>query len=169
MQNQSPTNSSANSATGTRIGPTFPPAVEHIRRRLSGSREKEKISELASAAMEELQRLAFAGQPLWHCAEKGLMPRLDRSAYLREFGPLDPLIKEAMKILREGYSGCLIDFNKYIRENSYNRQVMKEIVPENFHTEATRCDSVVKTKPVNIIKLFMDVVRHLSFTRCTKI
>lgn len=118
-----------------------------------------RISELASKAMEELVKLAFAREPLWKVDTASNTEILSEIEYMREFGDMNATLLEIVKMVevRESQSLPSLDMNN--SEFSIGSQYKpKELGPKPVSSEASREIGLVRMNPSSIVQLLMNLV-----------
>lgn len=118
-----------------------------------------RISELASKAMEELVKLAFARAPLWKVDTASNTEILSDIEYMREFGDMNNTLMEIVKMVevRESQSLPSLDMNN--SEFSIGSQYKpKEVGPKPVSSEASREIGLVRMNPSSIVQLLMNLV-----------
>ncbi|KAH0986873.1 hypothetical protein GBA52_014050 [Prunus armeniaca] len=117
-----------------------------------------EISELASKAMEELVKLAFAREPLWKVDTASNTEILSDIEYMREFGDMSATLMEIVKMVevRESQSLPSLDMNN--SEFSIGSQYKpKELGPKPVSSEASREIGLVRMNPSSIVQLLMNL------------
>ncbi|ONI13150.1 hypothetical protein PRUPE_4G205900 [Prunus persica] len=117
-----------------------------------------RISELASKAMEELVKLAFAREPLWKVDTASNTEILSEIEYMREFGDMNATLLEIVKMVevRESQSLPSLDMNN--SEFSIGSQYKpKELGPKPVSSEASREIGLVRMNPSSIVQLLMNL------------
>ena len=144
--------------------------------------KKNKISELALEAMEELRRMAVEeGEPLWKLDLDKNIKTLNKIEYIKEFGSLNETLKEILKMIQVGPYEPLPSFaqcNNIQREEKHNHYLPKELIRLDYdrqnqvayghelqYCEASRETRFIEKNPVELVEMLMDLVGFHVFSK----
>ncbi|XP_061358229.1 homeobox-leucine zipper protein PROTODERMAL FACTOR 2-like [Gastrolobium bilobum] len=113
---------------------------------------KSGIIDLACSAMNELSKIAVAGEPLWQPQKENRYETLNDIEYLRQFGQVDTTLREIMKLI-EVEPQHLPSFGSYQTEHPTSNAPPRE----TLQIEASRDMAYINTSPINIVEFLMDV------------
>ncbi|XP_050368998.1 homeobox-leucine zipper protein ROC2-like [Argentina anserina] len=126
-----------------------------------------KIIDLALEAMEELNKLALAREPLWQYDTESNTEFLSDVEYMREFGHISASLKEIIRMVEVGDSQSElprfrnINDSEFSVESEYGPMSIENQPEKPVSSETSRAIEYVNMKAVHLVHLLMDLKQWL--------
>jgi len=115
----------------------------------------DKINDRARSAMNELCKIGFGENNVWHQHKEHRYEILDDIEYLKQFGRVDATLMEIVRLVEVGELQTLPSFDFCRNQNS---MYTMDVFEQGLQIEASRDMALIKISPTKLVELLMDVV-----------